>query len=288
MKAAEAIRAHEQSGRRFAAAGVESFVLDAGAGDPVVCLHGVPSSSYLYRKVVPELADRGLRGVAFDLPGLGLAERPEDFDYTWTGLGRWCRDAVDALGLDRFHLVIHDIGGPIGCELAAAVPDRVLSLTVLNAPLQVATFHRPWSMHPFSVRGLGELWLASLNRPVFRALMELQAIGDTRQVSSGEIDAYLELLRRGDRGRAFLRIMRGFELTAEKQELYAGVLGSEGYPVQVVWGDRDPALKLESEGEYARRTAGAPAVQRLPGKHFLQEDCAPQIADAVAAITSSP
>jgi len=55
------------------------------------------------------------------LPGLGLADRPATFDYSWTGLGRFCAAAVDALGLDRFHLVVHDIGGPAGFELCSAL-----------------------------------------------------------------------------------------------------------------------------------------------------------------------
>ena len=83
------IDAHERSGYRLAVGGVETFVLDLGHGPPVVCLHGVPASSFLYRKLIVELAARGLRGIAFDLPGLGLAERPAAFDYTWTGLGRF-------------------------------------------------------------------------------------------------------------------------------------------------------------------------------------------------------
>ena len=108
------VAAHERSGRRLAAGGIHTFVLDDGQGEPVVCLHGVPTSSFLYRKLVSELVTRGLRGIAFDLPGLGLADRPADFDYTWTGLGRFAAAAVDALGLDGFHLVEHDIGGPVG------------------------------------------------------------------------------------------------------------------------------------------------------------------------------
>lgn len=155
------IEAHRSKGRRFQAAGVESFVLDEGNGEPVVCLHGVPTSAFLYRKVVTELASRGLRGIAFDLPGLGLADRPEDFDYTWTGLGRWTVAAIDALGLDRYHLVVHDIGGPVGFELAAAQPSRVASLTVLNTIVEVDTFHRPWSMQPFAMRGIGPAYLRS-------------------------------------------------------------------------------------------------------------------------------
>lgn len=62
------------------------------------------------------------------------------------GLGRFTLAAVDALGLDRFHLVVHDIGGPIGFELAAVIPQRVASLTILNTLVEVDTFRRPWSM----------------------------------------------------------------------------------------------------------------------------------------------
>jgi pimeloyl-ACP methyl ester carboxylesterase len=161
----------------------------------VVCVHGVPASSFLYRKVLRELAARGLRGVAWDLPGLGLAERPRDFDYTWTGLGRFCRAAIDELGLGRFHLVVHDIGGPVGFELAAVVPDRVASLTLLNTLIEVDTFKRPWSMEPFGRRGMGELYLRTLTKPASRLLMRLQGVEDMRSISRDELDAYVDLLR---------------------------------------------------------------------------------------------
>src|SRR5918992_5827416 len=105
MTSAEVVERHRAAGHQFHAAGLQSFAFEQGRGDPVVCVHGVPSSSFLYRKVISELAARGLRGVAFDLPGLGLADRPGDYDYTWSGLGRFCTTAVDALGLERFHLV---------------------------------------------------------------------------------------------------------------------------------------------------------------------------------------
>jgi haloalkane dehalogenase len=280
----DVVERHRAAGRRFEAGDVRSFVREEGAGEAVLCIHGVPSSCFLYRKVLAELAARGLRGVAFDLPGLGLADRPEEFDYTWTGLGRFCAAAVEALGLERYHLVVHDIGGPIGFELAAAMPDRVASLTVLNTLVQVETFKRPWSMEPFARRGIGEVYLRTLTKPAFRALMRLQAIKDMSAVSKEELDAYVDLLREGDGGRAFLRIMRGFERTAEKQRLYQRVLGDSRYPRQVVWAEEDPALKLDAEGEAARRAAGVAEIHRVPAKHFLQEDQAPAVAAHVAAI----
>jgi haloalkane dehalogenase len=98
VKSADIVEEHRSAGREFEVAGVRSFVREEGDGAPVLCLHGVPSSCFLYRKVLRELGSRGLRGVAFDLPGLGLAARPTDFDYTWTGLGRFCAAAVDAVG----------------------------------------------------------------------------------------------------------------------------------------------------------------------------------------------
>ncbi len=287
MRSEQAIQAHSSRGRRFTAGGVGSFALDEGSGDPVVCMHGVPASSFLYRKLVPELADRGLRGVAFDLPGLGLADRPADFDYSWTGLGRWALAAVDALGLDRFHLVVHDIGGPVGFELAAAIPDRIASLTLLNTLVEVDSFRRPWSMQPFALRGIGPVYLRALNKPVFRLLMRLQGIANPAAVAPGELDAYVDLLKRDDGGKAFLKIMRGFELTRQKRDLYVAVLGSDAYPVQVLWGDRDPALKVETHGETARRAAGVPQIGRVPGKHFLQEDQAPAIADHIARLAGA-
>ena len=157
----------------------------------------VPASSFLYRKVLRELAARAVRGIAFDLPGLGLADRPAAFDYTWTGLGRFCAAAVDALGLDRFHLVVHDIGGPAGFELAAAMPGRVASLTVLNFLVEVDTFKRPWSMEPFARRGLAEAYLRTLSKPAFRLLIRLQGIQEPA-APRAEVDAYVDMLRLGD------------------------------------------------------------------------------------------
>jgi haloalkane dehalogenase len=278
----EVVDRHRAAGRQFEAAGVSSFVREDGGGEAVVCIHGVPTSCFLYRKVLAELAARGLRGVAFDLPGLGLAERPEAFDYTWTGLGRFCVAAVGALGLKRFHLVVHDIGGPVGFELAAAAPGRIASLTVLNALVEVDTFRRPWTMEPFARRGIGELYLRTLSKPAFRMLMRVQGIENIAAVPRAELDAYVDLLRRADGGRAFLKIMRGFERTREKRDLYTRVLRDGRYPVQIVWGAGDPALKLGVHGEAARRAAGVDEIHTVPAKHFLQEDQAPAVAQHVA------
>ncbi len=282
---AQVIDVHSAAGRRFEAAGVRSFVRQQGDGPDVVLVHGVPTSSFLYRKVIPALADQGIRATAFDFPGLGLADRPDGFDYSWTGLSRWLGEAIDALGLGRVHLVVHDIGGPIGCEWAVRNPGRTLSITALNTPLDPATFRRPWTMHPFAVRGLGELWLRATPKPVFAALFRLQGLGDPHAVSKAEIYAHRELLTRLDRGRAFLRIMRSFELTDEKSRLLAEGLAGRRYPARIVWGERDPALGID-QLRIAQRVLGVEEPLLLDAKHFLQEDQAAAVADAVADVVA--
>jgi haloalkane dehalogenase len=276
--------AHREAGEIFTAGGIRSFLRAEGDGEPVVCVHGMLGSSFGYRKVVRELAARGLRGIAWDLPGFGLAERPPGYDYTWTGLGRFCAAAVNALNIDRFHLVVHDIGGPVGFELAAACPERVLSLTILNTVVDVIGWTPPWTMRPFRWPVIGGLWAAGMVPPAFRFLMKLQGIGDFSQVSRADLNAYLTLMKGDDRGRAFLKVSRSAETTAGKQELYRRVAGSRSYPVQVVWAAQDPAMPVGTYGEKARAAAGQPAIDRIPGKHFPQEDQAPAIATRVASI----
>ena len=284
---ADVIAAHRAAGQPFEAGSVGSFVREAGDGPAVVLVHGVPTSSFLYRKLIDPLAEAGLRAVAFDFPGLGLAERPDGFDYSWSGLARWMGEAIEALGIDRCHLVVHDIGGPIGCEWAVRNPERVLTLTALNTLLNVATFRRPWVMQPFAVRGVGEVWLRTTPRPVFAELFYRQGVADRSAVSRAEVYAYRELLRREDDGRAFLRIMRGFELTPEKQRLLWDGLAERRYPARIVWGERDPALGLR-QLRVAQEVLRVEVPIRLPAKHFLQEDQAPAIASAVADLARRP
>ena len=280
----QVLEAHRQAGRPFDAAGIRSFVREQGTGPAVLCLHGMIGTSFLYRKVLAELAARGLRGVAFDLPGFGLAERPSGYDYSWTGLGKFCLAAVDELGLDEFHLVVHDIGGPVGFELASAVPGRIASLTLLNTTIDVTSFTSPWTMEPFRHRGLGELWMKSLNPPAFRLLMRLQGIGDPAAVSNAELNAYLALIKGPDHGRAFLQIMRSTERTAAKQARYRAAVRDVPYPVQAIWAADDPTMTLAVYGEKARAAAGLARVPTVPGKHFPQEDQAPALAQKIAEL----
>ena len=256
-----------------------------GEGEPVVCLHGVPASAFIYRKVLPVLAARGMQGVALDFPGLGFADRPEQFDYSWSGLASWTVDALDAAEIDGFHLVVHDIGGPVGFDVIRRIPERVRSLTVLNTIGRVASFRRPLVMEPFAHRGIGWFWLQGMRTPMIIAL--LRTVGMHDGPTNDELRAYGALLFRKDGGRAFLKIMRSFERTDAFEAAIVTALNNLTVPAQVIWGAQDPALKMNKYAPPICEILGLPDWHRVRGKHFLQEDSPNEIAEHIANLVAT-
>lgn len=266
--------------------GAGTRVWECGGGDPVLCVHGVPASAYLYRHLLPELARRGLRGIAFDFPGLGLADRPAQFDYSWSGLSAWLQKLTERMELTGYHLVVHDIGGPIGFDLIRRAPERVKSLTVLNTLVDVSTFKPPLVMRPFRWKMIGEVYLALLNRFTLAPLM--RAEGTLRRLSALETANYAALLKMDDGGKAFLKIMRGFELTAEFEQRIKGALDPSGFPAQIIWGEQDPALPVRRYAPSVSVALKTASLRLVPGKHFVQEDSHVAIAEAVAKLAGAP
>ncbi len=138
------ISQHESNGNYVMVDGLKTFFLDSGNGPVVFCIHGVPTSSFLYRKVVQQLQLRGLRAMAIDLPGLGLTDRPENFNYIFSNFGTFCNRFLDSLKIDEVHLLIHDIGTPVGLSMAAQNSSRIKSITVLNSMLDLEHFVKPF------------------------------------------------------------------------------------------------------------------------------------------------
>jgi len=116
---------------------------------------------------------------------------------------------------------------------------------------------------------------------LFRLLMRHYGLLPNSSMTDAEIAAHQRLQVRGDGGRAFLKIMKGFETTRTKTDLYAGVVSNSHYPVQVLWGEDDPGLTLGKHGAIAARMAGIARPTPLPGRHFFQEDSASAIADHI-------
>jgi pimeloyl-ACP methyl ester carboxylesterase len=274
----------EAAGRALEVEGANTVLWRMGRGETVVCVHGVPTSGFLYRKLLPELASRGLEGVTLDLPGLGLADRPADFNYSWSGLATWYLKAIAAARIRNFHLVVHDIGGPIGFEIIRRVPDRIKSLTALNTLVDVSQFRRPWVMEPFAWPVVGRLWLQCARTPMFYVLNKTFG---TRNINRAESAAYGQLLLGPDGGRAFLQIMRGFERTPAFEQGIKAALKATKFPAQIIWGKDDPALKMKRLAPHLLKALDLESYETVYGRHFLQEDSSPAIASSIARLISA-
>lgn len=115
--------------------GLDIFYREAGPSDaPVILLlHGFPTSSHMFRKLIPALADR-YRVIAPDYPGFGQSSMPsaKEFDYTFDNLARVVDRFTRAVGADRFTMYVQDYGAPVGYRIASAQPERIRGLIVQN------------------------------------------------------------------------------------------------------------------------------------------------------------
>lgn len=112
--------------------GLRMHYVDEGEGDPVLLLHGEPTWSYLYRKVIPPVAEVA-RAIAPDYIGFGRSDKPVERDwYTYDAHYRSIERLADELDLRRATVVVQDWGGPIGLRLAVSRPDRVERIVVMN------------------------------------------------------------------------------------------------------------------------------------------------------------
>jgi pimeloyl-ACP methyl ester carboxylesterase len=137
--------------------------------EAVVFLHGNPGSSEDWLDLL-QSAGEFVRAIAPDMPGYGKSERPRQFDYTVKGYAHFLKSLLEALGLDRVHLVLHDFGGPWGLEWAAEHPAHIASLTLINCGVLPGyrwhKFARIWQTPV-----IGEIFQLIATRRAFRALL---------------------------------------------------------------------------------------------------------------------
>ena len=127
------------------AGGLRIAYLDEGPPDapPVLLLHGEPTWSFLYRKMLPVLAGAGLRAIAVDLPGFGRSDKPADPDaYTYAAFVAWIRGLVEQLDLRHTTLFGQDWGGLIGLRVVSEVPERFDCIVAANTGLPDG-LHKP-------------------------------------------------------------------------------------------------------------------------------------------------
>jgi epoxide hydrolase 4 len=269
---------------RIAADGVELHVARAGAGPPVILLHGFPEHWRSWKHQIPALVSAGFSVLAPDLRGYNESDRPAERNaYHLRHLVADVAALVRATGRARAHIVGHDWGGILAWAFAGANPDLLDKLAILNAPhLRLYTEQvrrlsrqtlRAWYLLFFRIPLIAERTLAARDfgavRDMFRRLPKQPAFTEE------EIDAYVAALARPGALTAALNWYRENLASPDAQQLArsAYVRGE----TLVIWGEHDPALGIELL-DGLERVAPRVRVHRIPyAAHWVQNEAPDEV-----------
>ena len=223
--------------------GVSVPVLRSGPADAreaVLFLHGNPGSGADWHDLLASTGEFA-RAVAPDMPGFGHADKPRDFRYDLTGYADFIQGLLSELGIERVHLVVHDLGGPWALEWAGRDPSRVASIVEINTGVLIRyrwhVLARIWQTPV-----LGEVFQATATRPMFRLLTNR---GQKRKLPRAYLDhLYDENFTRPTR-RVILKYYRATRDAAGIAARQAAAVVQHDIPALVLWGARDPYLGIE-------------------------------------------
>jgi haloalkane dehalogenase len=260
--------------------------VETGQGDPIVFLHGNPTSSYLWRNVIPRLVGEG-RCLAPDLIGMGKSGKP-DIAYRFDDHARYLDAWFDALALERVTLVIHDWGSALGIHWAKRHGERVRGIAMMEAILRSI----PWEEFPkeiaelfrgFRTAGVGEQLVLEQNVFVERVLPG--AI--LRKLTNAEMAAYRAPFPDAKSRRPVLAWPRQLPLGGEPAEIIAVLGENERWlatsDVPKLLLTFEPGVLItEPVARWCQTQFRNLTVRKIgPGAHFVQEDHPAEIGDAV-------
>ncbi len=264
--------------------GLRMHYLDEGDGDPVLCLHGEPTWSFLYRKMIPALSGAA-RVVAPDYFGFGRSDKPTDIDwYTYDRHFESIHRLVEELDLRGLTVVVQDWGGPIGLRLAVEQPDRVDRLVIMNTGIGGG---RPPS----------ETWLRF--RDVVRAaggefqpgrLIRTSAVRGLADEAMAAYDAPFPVPESKAGALAFPEHVPTEPEHPNTAPLMAvhDALASWEKPALVLFGDSDPIFAPKVAERMAEWIPGAlPAELIANAGHFVQEDAGEEAAERIVRFLAS-
>jgi pimeloyl-ACP methyl ester carboxylesterase len=263
---------------------------EEGNGEPLLLLHGCPFSSYIWRKVIPLLSPR-YHCLAPDLLGLGDTETPEGADWSLRAQAAMVVGFLDAIGIERAHVVGHDHGGALAQLLAGELPDRVDRLVISNAEAYdnwPSEEERPF-VRATQVPVLGDvvLWAWS-RRPLFRlTLKEAKAVHDPTVLSAELLDGYIRANLSDRHRRAKTRRFLAGQFEPENNRVTMDLLDGLrrfDHPTLLVWAKDDPHFGPEWGDRLRRDIPGAVRLELLPETgHLLMEERPEQFAALVGA-----
>ena len=249
-----------------------------GVGEPVVFLHGFPTSGHLWTDVIP-LMPAGHRLVVLDLLGYGRSDPPAERPLTLRAHAERVVALMDSLGIHQACIVGHDLGGGVAQAVAVHYPARVTRLALVDSVAFTGWPTRDVRFARALLRLTGKVpprWVLG----VLRADLERGFVDPSRAVHS--IDRYIRPFT-SDEGRvAFMQHLGA--LDAKETRGMAQRLSEIAVPAAVIWGANDPFLSLKLGKRLAAAIPGA-TMEVVPGvRHFTPEDAPRPVADAIATL----
>lgn len=262
--------------------GTRMHYVDEGSGPAVLFVHGTPTWSFDWRRLVAALSATH-RCIAPDHLGFGLSERPPNGAYTPEWHAANLAQFVERLGLDRFTLVVHDFGGPIGLPLALDTPSRVDGLVVFNSWM--------WSIRDDAAmvrpaRLLGGRFGKFLYRRANLSLRVLlpAAYADRRTLTRAVHAQYLAPFPEPRSRELVLWSLAHALLGSDAfySSLWEGRERLRDLPAQLIWGMHDPAFRPHHLARWREVLPGAD-VTELPVGHWPLEESPDEVIGAVRA-----
>jgi pimeloyl-ACP methyl ester carboxylesterase len=259
---------------------VVSYGWDSGHV-PLLLLHGVPTSGYLWHGVMRDLG-HGYRTTAPDLAGLGRSERPRA-PLTLARQADLLLDLLDQLGYARAVVVGHDVGGAVAVHLAARAPERVAGLALVSTPLHREIWP-PIRTIPLLLPGLRSALLRALRlQPdgAGRLLARALGVGPHSALDSDELDVYLAPLLRPEGGGGLVDVVAGVDMNAAQQAW--DLVRAAPPPTLVLWGEEDPLYSSSYGRRIAAEMPGAVWVPVPDCGHLLPHERPERVAEELAA-----
>lgn len=268
--------------------GLRIFYREAGPADApaVLLLHGFPTSSHMFRDLIPQLADR-YHVIAPDYPGFGQSSMPSvtAFDYTFDRMAQVVERFTETVGLTSYTLYVQDYGAPIGFRLATAHPDRVDALIIQNGNAYDEGLREFW-------KPLKEYWSdpTAARRDVLRGFLTaestkwqyLHGVRDTTAVSPDAWTIDQGLLDRPGNQEIQLAMFYDYRSNVPLYPRWQAYFREHQPPTLIVWGKNDQIFPAEGAHPY-RRDLETVELHLLDTGHFALEEKGAEIAGHIRA-----
>ena len=266
--------------------GLTVFYREAGAPDAptLLLLHGFPSSSHMFRELIPLLAGR-FRIVAPDLPGFGKSDMPArgDFDYTFDHIADVIDRLTVVLGLDHFAIYVFDYGAPVGFRIATRHPERITAIISQNGNAYEEGLSDGWG-------AVYAYWKdpSQANREAVRPMVQPQAtiwqythgVPDTSLVSPDGYGLDIYYLARSGADEIQLDLLLDYASNVALYPVFQEYFRTCRPPLLAVWGSNDPFF-VSAGAEAFKRDIPDADVRLLPTGHFALETHVAEIAAAI-------